>query len=52
MVVEVIMLLPGRKAALVRSECARLFVQFYGGAAVRAVRELEGVRVAGVVDLR
>ena len=30
-VVEVIMLLPGRKVALVRSECARLFVQFYGG---------------------
>ena len=30
-VVEVIMLLPGKRAAPVRSECARLFVRFYGG---------------------
>ena len=30
-VVVMIMLLPGRKAALVRGECARLFVQYYGG---------------------
>ena len=29
--VELIMLLPGRRAGLVRSEAARLFVRFYGG---------------------
>ena len=30
-VVEMVMLLPGKRAASVRSECARLFVQTYGG---------------------
>lgn len=30
-VVEVIMLLPGRRAGLIRADAARLFVSFYGG---------------------
>ena len=30
-VVELIMLLPGKRAGLVRNEAARLFVRYYGG---------------------